>query len=119
MTLSPATTVLFILLGGILTVTTSYLLGRVVLARCLGPEMALSRAERIVFASGVGAACLSNLVFLLCSLGAFYVEAVWAVALLCAGAYWRWGRDESPALRFPAEPGQNVWWAIFARWVSG
>ncbi len=119
MTLSPATTVLFILLGGILTVTTSYLLGRVVLARCLGPEMALSRAERIVFAFGVGAACLSNLVFLLCSLGAFYVEAVWAVALLCAGAYWRWGRDESPALRFPAEPGQNVWWAIFARWVSG
>ena len=114
MTLSPATTVLFILLGGILTVTTSYLLGRVVLARCLGPEMALSRAERIVFAFGVGAACLSNLVFLLCSLGAFYVEAVWAVALLCAGAYWRWGRDPSPALRFPAEPGQKLWWAIFA-----
>ncbi len=95
MPLPAATTVFLILLGWILTIITSYLLGRIVLVRCLGPRMALSRAERFVFAFGVGAACLSNVVFLLCGLGAFYTEAVWAVALLAAGGYWRWGREGS------------------------
>ena len=114
MPLPAATTVFLILLGWILTVITSCLLGRLVLAHCLGPRMALSRAERLVFAFGAGAACLSNVVFLMCSLGAFYTEAVWAVALLAAGAYWRWGREGSSTLRFPAEPGQRLWWAIFA-----
>ena len=114
MPLPAATTVFLILLGWILTLITSCLLGRIVLARCLGPGMALSRAERFVFAFGTGAACLSNAVFLLCGLGAFYTEAVWAVALLAAGAYWRWGREGSSTPRFPSEPGQRLWWAIFA-----
>ena len=109
------TTVLLILLGWILTLITSYLLGCIVLVRCLGPRMALSRAERLVFAFAAGAACLSNIVFLLCSFGAFYTEAVWAVALLAAGGYWRWGREGSSSTpQFPAEPGQRLWWAIFA-----
>jgi hypothetical protein len=113
MPLASATSVLLILLGGILTVSTSCLLGGIVLDRCFGPRLALSRAERFVFAFGAGAACLSNAVFLLCSVGAFYSEAVWAVASLSAAAYWRWGRDGSPVPRFPAEPGQKLWWAIF------
>ena len=114
MPLPAATTVFLILLGWVLTLITSYLLGRIVLVRCLGPRMALSRAERFVFAFGAGAACLSNVVSLLCGLGAFYTEAVWAVALLAAGGYWRWGRQGSSTPQFPAEPGQRLWWAIFA-----
>lgn len=114
MLLPAVTTVFLILLGSILSVVTSYLLGCVVLARCLGPGVVLARAERLVFAFGAGAACLSNVVFLLCSLGAFYTVAVWAIFLLAAGAYWRWGREDSEIPSFPQEPGQKLWWAMFA-----
>ena len=80
----------------------------------LGAGVVLARAERLVFAFGAGAACLSNVVFLLCSLGAFYTVAVWAIFLLAAGAYWRWGREDSEIPSFPQEPGQKLWWAMFA-----
>ena len=81
-----------ILLGAGLTTVTSYLLGRALLARSPRVEAELTAAEHAVFSFAAGSACLSGLVFVLCTLGLFYDASVWAIAVLAlaAAAMWAW-----------------------------
>ncbi len=81
--------VLAILLGCGLTLAVACALGRWLLIRCQAWEL-LSRGERGVFSLGMGAALLSNVVFLLCAAQLAYWPVFLGVgAALTVAGWWR------------------------------
>ncbi len=99
-----------ILFGAALTVTVAYLLGRLwqrLFRERLG---GLTPTEVRLFAFAVGAACLSNLIFLLSAARLAYDATFVALAVLTFAAAWRW-REPLPSRRaFEIEPNQRIVW---------
>ena len=83
-----------ILFGSALTVLTACLLGRLLLAQLGGVAATLTRAESWILGFALGAACLSNAVFLLCSMGWVYDPVLLTVAAVTGLLWWRWGRRD-------------------------
>jgi hypothetical protein len=102
--------VVSILFGAGLTVTVALLLGRL----CqifLGERLSgLTRIEVNLFAFAVGAACLSNVVFLLSAARLVYDASLLAVAVVTFAAWWRW-RQPGPTLQaFEEDEGDRIVW---------
>lgn len=98
--------VLKILFGSGLTVAAACSLGRWLLRRTAAAD-ALTRGERLVVGFGLGAACLSNIVFFLCAAQLAYTPVFLLVglALLWLG------------LRGPADPPAKLAPQPFPRWL--
>jgi len=110
MPLAALAKVVSILFGAGLTVTVAYLLGRLWQRLFRERLKGLTRTETRLFAFAVGAACLSNLVFLLSAARLVYDAALVALAALTLAAWWRW-RGSLPAHRdFEAEPNDRIVW---------
>ena len=103
-----------ILLGAGLTILSSYLLGRTLLALFPPVERELTAAEHVLFSFAVGTACLSGLVFVLCASALFYDASVWLLAGLIVAAAAMWAR-RSPRSRpaFP-QPASVIWSGFLA-----
>jgi hypothetical protein len=102
--------VVSILFGAALTVTVAYWLGRL-WQRILGePLRGLTRTEARLFAFAVGAACLSNLVFLLSAARLVYDATFITLAAVTAAAWWRWRKPLPPRGAFEIEPDQRIVW---------
>ena len=101
-----------ILLGAGLTTVTSYLLGRALLARFPRVEAELTAAEHAVFSFAAGSACLSGLVFVLCTLGLFYDASVWAIAVLALAVAAIWAR-RAPRCRADFRQDASIIWTGF------
>ncbi|MEX2303375.1 MAG: glycosyltransferase family 39 protein [Bryobacterales bacterium] len=99
-----------ILFGAGLTVAIAFLLGRLY-QRALGERLSgLTRTETQLFAFAAGAACLSNVVFLLSAVRLVYDASFVAVAILTAAAWWKWRRPVPAQRRFEAEPNERIVW---------
>jgi 4-amino-4-deoxy-L-arabinose transferase-like glycosyltransferase len=106
--------VISILFGAGLTVTAAFLLGRLCQRIFRERLSGLTRTEARLFAFAVGAACLSNLVFLISAARLVYDAALVALAALIAAAWWRWRGPLTPSRTYQAEPdAQIVWKALF------
>ena len=102
------------MLGAGLTILSSYLLGRTLLALFPPVERELTAAEHVLFSFAVGTACLSGLVFVLCASALFYDASVWLLAGLIVAAAAMWAR-RSPRSRpaFP-RPTSVIWSGFLA-----
>jgi 4-amino-4-deoxy-L-arabinose transferase-like glycosyltransferase len=108
-----------ILFGAGLTVTVAYLLGRLCQRIFRERLSGLAATEARLFAFAAGAACLSNLVFLLAATRLVYDAALLLLAALIAAAWWRWRGPAQTGLSVPRLPsphalqaqqdGQIVW----------
>lgn len=67
--------------------------------------------ERVVLAFGVGAACLSTIVFGLCAIGLARTPWLVGASVLVAFACWRWGRRFRPPAGL--QPCPTAWLFVF------
>jgi len=101
-----------VLFGGLFTVLTAALLGRILLARLSRVAERLTRAEGWIFSLAVGAAALSMAVFALCAAGLVYDATFWLAGLAVLLGWRRWGRW--PASQADMESQDLSWlWRIF------
>ena len=102
--------VVSILFGAGLTLGCSLLVGRLILGRLKGVAETLTRREGLLFSFAIGAAALSNWVFLLCAAGFVYDAVLWGTALLILLAWWRGRRTLGRFVKeFPPEQGDRYW----------
>ena len=104
--------VVSILFGAGLTLGCSLLLGRLILARLKGVAETLTGRESLLFSFAIGAAALSNGVFLLCAAGFVYDAVLWGSALLILLAWWRGRQTLAHLPEFPSEPGDRFWFLL-------
>ncbi len=101
-----------ILFGAGLTLGCSLLLGRLIMVRLKGVAETLTRRENLLFSLAIGAAALSNWVFLLCAAGFVYDAVLWGTALVILLAWWRWRPTLAHLPKFPSEPGDRFWFLL-------
>jgi hypothetical protein len=99
-----------ILFGAGLTVAVSFLLGKLCQRAFRERLSGLTRTETQLFAFAVGAACLSNVVFLLSAGRLVYDASVVAVAVFTAAAWWRWRQPVLSHRRFESEANDRIVW---------
>ena len=101
-----------ILFGSGLTVLTACLLGRLLLAQLGSVAATLTRAESWIFGFALGAACLSNAVFLLCSMGWVYDPVLLTVAAVTGLLWWRWGRNLPATPTSTGNSKRELFWTV-------
>ena len=92
-----------------LTLATAALLGRALLGPMGRVRASLTRAEYCLFSFGLGAAALSFCVLALGLLHLVYDVSFWALAVLSAAAWYRWGRGRGGEAWPPALSGGWAW----------
>ncbi|MEZ5362640.1 MAG: glycosyltransferase family 39 protein [Bryobacterales bacterium] len=97
------------LFAAALTLTTAALLGRALMGPLGGVRAALTRSEYCLFSFGIGAAALSFAVLALAVAHLAYDAAFWALAILSAAAWFRWGRNRGGEATSPPLEGGWVW----------
>lgn len=104
--------VVSILFGSGLTLIVAALLGRLYQRALRERLTTLTRVEVRLFAFAVGAALLSNLVFLLCAVRLVYDAAFFALAVLILAAWWRWRPVPAVVRTFPVVEEQVAFWNL-------